>query len=191
LLVGKAYALGIGCETDLRQAVSWLRKANPSHNAEAAFELGLIALRPDNVNADNAEAFRWMDEAARLGHADAQYHLALFYWSGRGVAQDIRTAFRWAHKAALNSQLNALLFLSRLYEQGETIPTDRVGALALVKRVVRLAQDQQAEALLEQARLRERDLLAVLTLNETMAAQMLENDCPDLPTLLNALKSVL
>jgi len=164
--------------------VSWLRKAALGHNAEAAFELGEIYLRPDYPQANSSQAFRWFTEAASAGSSEAAYRLALFHWSGRVGAANPIQAFKWAKRSAQAGNAAASLFLSKLLENGEGTSRNPIAALALV---ILTGTQASSEEDRHEAELRERELSATLSSSQVRAAGMMAKDASSMASFVAAL----
>ena len=169
--MGEAYAAGRGCEVDLRQAASWLRKAALAHDAQALLDLAQLYLRPDYPARSNTEAARWMGEAAREGLPAAQFELALFYWAGRGVKKNVRTAAQWALRAAAGSEARAYLFLSRLAADESSLRPSLALALALAHKGLEAANKDPHVA--AECRLRLSELTALASESDEIQANVL------------------
>ncbi|TCZ57173.1 tetratricopeptide repeat protein [Roseicella aquatilis] len=86
--------------------------------AQAAHNLGVMALEGRGLPRDPAEAFRWFTQAAENGVPESQYNLALMYFRGEGTPRQPYEAIRWMRRAGENGVLPAQLALGRLTMTG-------------------------------------------------------------------------
>jgi hypothetical protein len=85
---------------DLLVAVSRVRKAAESGNAEAQFRLGMMYGNGDGVPLELSTAAQWIERAAEQHHPEAQVTLAWLCANGHGVQQDDARALNWYRAAA-------------------------------------------------------------------------------------------
>ena len=126
-----ALAHGAGCDIDLQQAATWLRKAAVNGDPKGQYEFGLLFIHPDYAKRNEEEAFRWIRLSALAGYGPAQYQLALFYQTGEGTLASYEEAFTWARRAAAQGESKALLLLAGLYRFGAGTPTNPSAAYAI------------------------------------------------------------
>ena len=63
--LGYMYAIGLGVERDLKQAVQWYRKAADQGYSSAQFHLGLMYAHGLGVEKDEKKAIEWYRKAAK------------------------------------------------------------------------------------------------------------------------------
>ena len=76
-LVGIAYHIGRGVESDFERAAGWYRKAAGRGDSYAMANLGVLSVLGQGSAADDVEAYTWLQSAAGLGHAGFRPVLSL------------------------------------------------------------------------------------------------------------------
>lgn len=96
-LVGRALLWGTeGTKPDIKEGISWMRRAAEAGLSEAQAKLGFCYLAGQGVEHDHDEALRWSLAAAEQGHAWAQYRAAhiLIRYEPRGE-HELTEAVKW------------------------------------------------------------------------------------------------
>jgi len=131
-------------------------------DAEAAYEIGIMYLKGQGVDADRGQADQWLKQAAAAGNnsassklarmaaeqdelnrnrqraeagdAEAQYETGMMYLAGKGVGADTGLAVTWLQKAAAQDNLKAVTRLGMLYLKGDGVPAAPERAVAMLAR---------------------------------------------------------
>jgi len=106
--LGNAYALGLGMQKNMAEAVRWFRSASEQGNAKAQTMLGTLYAEGTGVPKDHDEAVRWWMKAADQNNADAQDQLGFAYLLGDGVQRNYLEAYKWFHLAAAHGDQHAI-----------------------------------------------------------------------------------
>jgi len=98
--LGAAYEQGWFGETNLHEALKWLRKAAAHGNADAQVCLGEMYEDGEGIKQNYVLAAKWYRKAAEhvpdLGGAgQGRNRLGELYWEGRGVPKDHVQAYMW------------------------------------------------------------------------------------------------
>jgi TPR repeat protein len=86
-------------EPDVTEARRLLLVAAQADIPEAHFDLGIMHLKGEGVEADERTAFEWFLRAAIRGDRDAAYGVGVAYFYGDGVGEDRRLADIWLDRA--------------------------------------------------------------------------------------------
>lgn len=105
--------------TDARLAA--LKKAAAHGEAEAQFQLGLLARENKDYSEGREEAKIWYLKAAKQGHARAQYELGRAYVEAISDECDRPLAEKWLTKAAAQGCGEAWVALGNLYAEGSAL----------------------------------------------------------------------
>ncbi len=70
---------GRGAAKNVREAVTWTRKAADAGHAPAQCQMGLFYMNGIGVDRDEDKAVKWLEKAAAQNHAQAQYNLGIYY----------------------------------------------------------------------------------------------------------------
>jgi hypothetical protein len=108
---------------------AWLKRADTG-DAEAAFQLGLLADLGEGMPSDPVVAYCWYQRAADAGHAAAEFNVAVMQDSGRGVRHDTASAAGWYARAAARGNARAQYNLGLLYNDGDGVPRNPEAARA-------------------------------------------------------------
>jgi len=108
-----------GIPVDTTRAITLLKKAALSGDAEAAFELGTATLEGKDGAPDYNRAFGYYLIAALKGERRAQFQLSQMYLIGRGIPQNHKKAVIWMTKSANQGFVLAQIELAK---QAETNP---------------------------------------------------------------------
>ena len=120
--IGILYRDGVMCdppEPDYIQAAYYFRNAADNNHIQAAYEYGLMCLRPSGrfrKNFRNAE--KYFKIAADGGYVGAQYMLGYMYRTGL-VEKDLHKAVEYLEKARNQSHSYSALELASVYQQPE------------------------------------------------------------------------
>lgn len=173
-VLGEMYENGTGGPRDIREAITWYRKAAEQGHAPGQNSLGLMYYIGTGVPQDVKEAAGWYRKAADQGNANAQYNLGMLYETGKGVPQDDRAAARWYRKAAEQGDANAQVVLGRMCAKGVGVPRDLVeayawfnlagaGGMVHATKSRELLRKNMSPGLLTRARERSRELHGIIT----------------------------
>jgi TPR repeat protein len=97
-----AYAKG-----DFAAALAKFRPLAEKGNAQAQFNMGVMARQGQGVAPDDRQAVDWWMKAAEQGHAEAQDNLGLRLARGQGAAQNWVEADKWFTIAAAGGNQTA------------------------------------------------------------------------------------
>lgn len=130
-VLGNFFNMGIGCQQDLRLAVSWYRKAAEQNLARAQLHLGQMYESGKGVSTDPTEAVKWYRMAAEQNNSFAQVQCSLggMYERGEGVVKDPTEAVKWYRRAAEQDYPEAQSLLGFMYQQGKGVTKDPVEAV--------------------------------------------------------------
>ena len=146
--LGVLYARAVDDPERWRAAVTLLEKSGAQKDAEALFQLAMMAQAGRGMSRSDAAAFDYCWRSAELGMPLAQFELASMYDTGRGVMQNTDAAVNWSRKAADKGHSQALILLSRLLLESP----DAAARKEAMDRLNRAAGDGQPEAILFLAR---------------------------------------
>ncbi len=118
-----AYSAG-DFETAYRE---WLPLAE-SGDAQSQYQLGLMQLNGEGVEADDVTALKWFAMAADQGYMPSLVRLAELYYTGRGTDHDHDEAVRLYTQAADQSNADAQYVLGALHIRGHGVGKDLVRA---------------------------------------------------------------
>lgn len=124
LEVGFDYAVGIGVEKDVSQAIQWYRRAADHGNAIAQRRLGMMYLSGDFVLQDITKAFSMFESASNNGDSEAMYQLGKLYQHGKGIDKDAKKALSLFLQAAATGHLASVAEVGWHYEQGVQVEQD-------------------------------------------------------------------
>ncbi len=111
----RAYVPGSDAPQRSRQE---LEKAATHGDAEAQFQLGLLAQRAGNASDGEQTALAWFRKAAQQGHVRAQYELGHAYSTRLSDERNLPLALKWLMRAAEHGYAEAWLALGDLYAEG-------------------------------------------------------------------------
>jgi hypothetical protein len=95
----------------------------------AAFALGRLYLKGDDLPRDVFEAVRWLERSCEQGSSYAQYALAMLYLKDGEIAKDVPRAISLLEQSAEDGNAFAFYRLGRLYLEGADVPKDVVKAV--------------------------------------------------------------
>ena len=105
----------------------WLPLAEAG-DARSQYQLGLMHLKGEGVEADAAMALKWFHLAADQGYTPSMVNLAGFYYTGRGTDHDHDEAARLYAIAARQGNAEAQYVLGSLHIRGHGVEKDLVRA---------------------------------------------------------------
>ena len=110
--LGVCYMNGSGVEADMRQCLTWLKKAALADDTSAQSLLGNI-LSTDIEDADRiVEATKWLKKAAAKGDAPAQYGLARVLLATKGLTPKVERLLNNSARQGYSSAISALELIS-------------------------------------------------------------------------------
>ena len=132
-------------------------------DADAQYEVGIMYLKGQGVNADRGKAIEWlqasadngnelaaskmsrmkknvksfqaMSKKAEKGNANSQYEIGRMLLSGKGTNIDASQSINWLQKAADQGHKKAATRLGIIYYKGDGVPSNPERAFELFKRV--------------------------------------------------------
>jgi len=108
LILGGAYADGVGVPKDQSEAITWYRRAAEQGEPQGQLCLGMVYATGNGVPQDYAEALKWYRKAANQGIVTAQNNVGVMYAKGQGVPQDFVEAYKWYNLAAAQGDSTAI-----------------------------------------------------------------------------------
>jgi TPR repeat protein len=124
VLAGYMAFRGFGEPASATRSADLHRKAAAMGNADAMFELYVLASTGQGMDSDQAQAMSWCMRAANLGQPRACYNLGSFYATGRGLPQNWPAAVSWYERAATLGNARAAAALATMYEIGDGVEAD-------------------------------------------------------------------
>lgn len=101
----------------------WLPLAE-NGDARSQYQIGLMHLKGQGVEADAASALKWFRLAVDQGYTPSLVNLAELYYTGRGAAHDHDEAAKLYAKAARQGNAEAQYALGNLYIRGHGVEKD-------------------------------------------------------------------
>ena len=117
-----------GYDKDISKGVFLLEKAYIKGSAEAAFLLGIVHLRGDDVPQNVFLGIEQLKFAAENNLLNAGYHLGLLYMSGQEVTQDKDAAAKWFTKSAEGGHAPSQYAIGMMHLGGDGIEQDIAAA---------------------------------------------------------------
>ena len=105
--VGEMYETGFGVKQDMKQAMSWIIKADNQGHETAGFKLLYWDVEKNGITETNKATLEALKTKANEGNAQAQFYLGKMYGRGVGLKKNTNTAIDWLNKAALVGVLEA------------------------------------------------------------------------------------
>lgn len=136
--LGMCHSLGIGVETDSKEANRLFKRAADQGHAGAQTHLGCMYYFGEGVPKDLKEAVRLLKLAVDQGHSEAQVVLGYMHKYGIGVPKNLKERARLFKLAADQGRAYAQVLLGDMYCHGDGVPKDLKEATRLFK----LAADQ-------------------------------------------------
>ena len=96
----------------------WIDLADEG-DANAQYALGIMHLKKEAQQPEDAIAFRYLVEAAKKQHVASMFNLGVAYWEGRGVSRQTEKALNWWEVAAQRDDAGAQYNLGLAYYIGE------------------------------------------------------------------------
>jgi hypothetical protein len=149
VLLGYMTHRGYGVPKDDAENARLQTIAAERGNADAMFELSVLAYNGALGARDPDAAIRWCRAAGERGHARAAYNLGAFYAVGNGVPRDPAQALAWYVKASAAGHGQASATAGIMIWKGEGTAPDPVRG----KQLLSLAESQGVDPtpLLEEA----------------------------------------
>ena len=105
---------GRGVAKNVREAVTWTRKAADGDLAAAQCQMGLFYMNGIGVDRDEDRAVEWLNKAVAQNHAQAQYNLGIYY-ARFSDKESQRLAVKCLGEAAKQDYADAQYNLAKLY----------------------------------------------------------------------------
>jgi TPR repeat protein len=132
--IATLYFNGLGVETDVDQALDWLRQSAEEGNTAAQHDLGWLYFHGVGVEENYPEALIWMRMAADNGVPAAQTVLGWMYANGAGVPLDYTKAAALFEAASEMESGESQFYLANLYLEGKGVRQSlAIGRLLLRK----------------------------------------------------------
>ena len=127
--LGDCYFFGLGVPKDMREGVSWYRKAAEAGQIKAQFNLGGCFHEGMGVEPDLMAAIQWWRKSAGQDYAPAEISIGDCYIFGKGLTQDEAEGVRWFRKAAAQNYPAAQHRLGNCYYHGQGVRKDLVQSI--------------------------------------------------------------
>jgi len=95
---------GLGCEKNLKRALSWFEKAALDNNLKALYNLGTFYEKGMEGSIDNDKALEYYTKGANLGHADSQLKAGILFKQKGQIAESMRYLISAAHNQNQQAQ---------------------------------------------------------------------------------------
>lgn len=105
---------GRGVAKNVREAVTWTRKAADGDLAAAQCQMGLFYMNGIGVDRDEDKAVEWLNKAAAQNHVQAQYNLGIYY-AKFFDKESVRLSMKWLNEAVKQDYADAECNLAQLY----------------------------------------------------------------------------
>ena len=105
---------GRGVAKNVREAVTWTRKAADGDLAAAQCQMGLFYMNGIGVDRDADKSVEWLNKAAVQNHVQAQYNLGIYY-AKFFDKESVRLSMKWLNEAAKQDYADAQCNLAQLY----------------------------------------------------------------------------
>ena len=119
--LAQLYEKGDGVEKDEAKALQLLGAAAEAKNAQAQYQLGMIAYEQQKYT----DAFAWFSNAAENGSAAGQYMTGFLLMQGQGTEQSVSLAIKFFRDAAAQNYTSAQYVLGQIYWKGLGVPKDK------------------------------------------------------------------
>lgn len=110
-----------GVDTDLKESVSWMRKAAENGSGLAQHNLGVAYFTGEGVPGDKKEGIKWLRKAADQGIPRSQRILGNLYVQGDGIRKNKREGVKWWSKSAAQGDLEAQYNLGLCHATGRDL----------------------------------------------------------------------
>lgn len=105
---------GRGVAKNIREAVTWTRKAADGGLAAAQCQMGLFYMNGLGVEQDDDKAVEWLEKAAKQAQAQAQCNLGIYH-ARFSNKESVRLALKWFNEAVTQDYADAEYNLAKLY----------------------------------------------------------------------------
>jgi len=126
----------VGSKTLLKRpadGVAWLRKAVAQNDSGAECSLGMLSLRGEIVEKDEAAAVKLFTSARAQKNVNSYYPLAQCYEYGWGTAPLLPSALECYQLAAQVGSIEAIFHLGRMYYLGEGVPAEKERGIQMIR----------------------------------------------------------
>lgn len=134
--MSRAYAYGIGVETNVFKAIDFALRAIDAGDERVKDFIGEIMPIYEVPKSKNGEDVDKLRYDAQTGDARSQYLLARSYFYGEGIEKDVQASLLWAKKAAEQNYADAANLISvyhfkKALEDGDYAESNRWGFKAI------------------------------------------------------------
>ncbi|MFZ4396716.1 MAG: hypothetical protein ACOYOU_13930, partial [Kiritimatiellia bacterium] len=141
-------AEGIGCATNLYQALEWGRKAADQGDREAQAWMGYrLATGAKGIPPDFVQAAQWNRKAAAQGQVLAMLNLGIQYANGQGMRRDFSQAIDLLTAAAARGSADAHAILGVMHWKGLGVSQDPTNAFRAFQKAHEMGNTQGTFAL--------------------------------------------
>lgn len=116
--------------------VEMYQRAVDGGDLVAAFRLGNMYRKGEDVAKDPAKACQLYQRASEGGHVGAAFNLGTMFHAGEGVPKNSAKARKFYQRAMIGGDLDAAVNLGVMYANGEGVARDSVKACQLYQRAV-------------------------------------------------------
>lgn len=109
--LGNMYQQGIGVPKDLKQSLTYFKKAADGGHARSQTMMGIIYAQGAGVPKDNEKSLDWLFKAADQGDPEALYIVGFRHYTGDGLPKDNTRAYQLLYLAALQGYGDAFQLL--------------------------------------------------------------------------------
>ena len=117
-LYAACFENGWGVEEDMKQALSWYKKAAEQQQKASYNSIGNLYRTGKGVKQDAKEAFRWYKLGAEAKDAQAMLNLGNCYYYGMGTEANLNEAMKWWQESADGNNAYALAQVGDCYFYG-------------------------------------------------------------------------
>ena len=108
VIIGECYEDGRGVPRNVKEAVTWYKKAAGNGDEYSCYRLGEIYRSTEELKDDD-KAFEWYKKAGEAEFSKAYFRLGECYATGTGTVKDVEKANYWFEKAASAGAFEAML----------------------------------------------------------------------------------
>lgn len=129
------------------EALKCLGRAAHNGNTDAQYQIGIMYLEGEGMQASPEDAAYWFRKAAQNGHAPSQFEIGNCFLQGIGVQPDERMAAEWFWRGAEGGDPDAALYVARMYRDGRGMKRDISRARKYFKLAAQAGVEGAAEEL--------------------------------------------
>lgn len=139
--------VGFNEREQIRLGVDWLKRASPSPEGRAEFNLAEIYRRGEKLEPDLEQAWQWAKLSSELGCDFGTLNLVQLQITPESGHYDPQDALKLANRLAEKGLHNAMLLLGYIYENGIGVPPNINLAITWYVRAAEAGSDESARIL--------------------------------------------